>query len=100
MIENAMTLNEARLLCKEYEFMQGRSLDNKDVVVECVTISPADDINKWIFLHHYGTTHDTDKALDFYKVPFFDVIFITRCGEGHLSYITLNSFNNQHRKPS
>jgi hypothetical protein len=95
MINNALTLNEAKYLCDAYRYMQGMKLwDDKEVFVERVAISPADDINKWIFLHHYGSGLDAEQALDFYKVPYFDVVLITRCAEGVLSYVGLRTYND------
>lgn len=76
-----MNRYKARELSEQYQHLVGSPFmftNNDWDNIECVTISPYDEINKWVFIHHYKDEGCPKKALEFYKVPFYDVILIAR----------------------
>lgn len=94
MIENAMSRTEAKEVCGQNLNLVGKPLvmgEEQQGIIECVAIAPADDINKWIFLQRYAESHDADASLDFYHVPYFDVVVIVRDANGKLRYYDLQS---------
>lgn len=90
-VKNALTLNEAIYICSQYRHYAGKRVmtNMMEAEVVCVAVSPADDINKWIFLQRYIETLNAGKALEFYKVPYYDVILIVKAPTGSLSYIAI-----------
>jgi hypothetical protein len=91
-----LTRAEAGEALREWQPMEGMPFyEDGGVlgVIECVAVSPHDTINKWIFLHFYADCRDPGKALNFYKVPFFDVILIIRTVSGQFTYRGLNAYS-------
>ena len=91
-VKNALTLNEALYISTQYKELKGNRImtSSGEAEVVCVAVSPADDINKWIFLQRFIDTSDPEKALDFYKVPYYDVVLIVAYNQGGpLSCISL-----------
>lgn len=94
MIENAMSRTEAKEVCGQNLNLVGKPLvmgEEQHGIIECVAIAPADDINKWIFLQRYTESRDAEASLDFYHVPYFDVVVIVRDTHGKLRYYDLES---------
>ncbi len=90
-VKNSLTFNEAMYICSQYRHLEGKKImtNGAEAGIICVAISPADDINKWIFLQRFIETSDAAKALEFYKVPYYDVILITQVPGGTLSYTAI-----------
>lgn len=62
-------------------------------LIECVAVSPFDDVNKWHFLQEYTNCRHPVKALAFYKPTFFDVILILQIdGEKDLSFEDIRTY--------
>lgn len=79
--------------CKHIEgqsFYEGGAMLGK---VECVAVSPHDAVNKWLFIHFYADCRNPLRALDFYSVPFYDVILIIRTTDDRLTYRNLDSYH-------
>lgn len=94
MIENAMSRSEAKEVCGQNLNLVGKPLvvgEEEQGIIECVAVSPADDINKWIFLQRYAECRDAEASLDFYHVPYFDVVLIVRDSAGKLRYYDLQA---------
>ena len=74
------TLQEAEQLCKEYQYLVGQKFSSdSNLVIECVTITPFDEINKKRFLILYFLFNNAESALNQeYKGFLFDVIVIGR----------------------
>jgi hypothetical protein len=89
--KNALTLREAMYICGQYAHLSGKRMmaASKEVEVICAAVSPADDINKWIFLQRFIEISDPVTALEFYKVPYYDVILITKLPDSTLSYTAI-----------
>lgn len=87
--KNALTLNEAAYISSKYQHLKGKKIMTVkgEAEIAGVAISPADEINKWIFLQRFIETDDPATALEFYKVPYYDVVLITRTAGAPLSYI-------------
>jgi len=90
-VKDALTLNEATYMCGQYQHMLGEKVatGKGEAIVVCVAVAPADDINKWIFLQRFIETADAAGALEFYKVPYYDVVLIAQAGGAPLSCISL-----------
>jgi hypothetical protein len=97
--------SEAASTALEYGWLQGQVYYEADQplgTIQCVAVAPHDAINKWLFLHYYADCKDPLKALDFYNVPFYDVILVIESGfDGGLTYRNLGDYlrthNRQHR---
>ncbi len=77
------SLEEAELLCKEYQHLVGQpfSGDSK-LMIECVTVTPFDEGNKKRFLIFYFLFNNAESALSQeYKGLLFDIIVIARSME-------------------
>lgn len=91
MIENALSLREAKKLCAAYQHLVGKEVHGGAgrSVIESVAVVPFDDINKWIFLEYFIEHKDVSKAMDFYKVPYYDVALIVRDKQNKAGYIEI-----------
>lgn len=80
-------------LCNTYQHIRGTAFAGPPRgIVECVAVAPFDNINKFIFLEFYKESGDPMKALEFYKFPYYDVIFIIRSSvTGELFFGNLES---------
>lgn len=74
------TLQEAELLCNEYQYLVGRKFSpTSDLTIECVTVTPFDEINKKRFLIFYFLFNNAESALtQEYRGFLFDVLVIAR----------------------
>ena len=77
--------------------MQGQPFYKDGVqwgIIECVAVSPYDDINKWIFLQFYKDYKCPKKALEYYGVPYFDVLLLAQSigRAGEYLYQSVNSY--------
>ena len=93
MIENSLTLKDARALCVAHQHLVGSTVvsDKGNLKIECVTISPMDDINKHIFLERYKDYKNPDRAIEFYSVPFYDVLMLAKDKNDTLHYFNLRN---------
>jgi len=97
MEEQSFSFEQARSICSMYRHLVGTSFQTGStqwLPIECVAISPHDDINKWLFVSFYQDTKDQVKALSFYKPPYYDVIVIARSARNvsELTFEDLRSF--------
>lgn len=72
---------QAEKVCKDFQHLLGKPLDARADLCEPVSqivIAPLDDLNKWIFIEQLAETNDWEKALSFYKPPYYDVILVAR----------------------
>jgi hypothetical protein len=100
MRELSLTLNEATAVCSDYQHLVGRALTTEPTdfsIIECVTIAPHDEVNKWIFANHYFQGEAPQEALGFYACPFYDVILLARYKSDNekVLYIDLHSYLKQ-----
>jgi hypothetical protein len=74
------SLPEAEALCREHQFLVGRSFAaDSNAVIECVTISPFDEISRKRFLIYYFLFNNAESALSHeYKGLLYDIIVIAR----------------------
>lgn len=77
------SLPEAEKLCQEYQFVVGQSFaSDSNAVIECVTITPFDEISKKRFLIYYFLFNNAESALAHeYKGLLYDIIVIARSVE-------------------
>lgn len=94
-INDAYTKDEANDICEHYTYLIGTSyieeLKTKGII-ECVTIAPYDDLNKWIFFQSYLENRDPVKAIKYYQVPFFDVILIVLPDNGPRFFKSIRNY--------
>ncbi len=72
---------QATAVCNEYQYLKGELYDidpQADILIEQVTVSPFDDVNKFIFISEYRREPDAAKALELYGGTLFDVLVIGR----------------------
>jgi hypothetical protein len=105
MLKMPYTFYQAQELCEKLQYLVGQAFDvSTDYysAVECVAISPFDNLSKKSFLLNYLLCTDAEKSLwDDYKGPFFDVVVIARVAENALdliqediaTWIKRNNFN-------
>ena len=74
------SLEEAEQMCKEYQHLVGQPFaDSSDLIVECVTVTPFDEVNKKRFLIFYFLFNNAESALSHeYQGLLFDIIVIGR----------------------
>jgi hypothetical protein len=74
------SLAEAEKLCREYQFLVGRSFaSDSDAVIECVTVTPFDEISRKRFLIFYFLFNNAQSALSHeYKGLLYDILVIAR----------------------
>jgi hypothetical protein len=90
-----LTKGQASDLCQLHQHLNEQNIvhNGKSYFVDKVVVAPYDDINKWIFLHHYRETKHAVHALSFYHVPFYDVILIVQQQkDSTLNYIDLKAY--------
>ena len=74
------SLDEARKLCTEYEYLVGQSFaKDNDAVIECLIICPYDEASKKRFLIFYFLLNDAEMALSHGGQSMnYDVLVIAR----------------------
>lgn len=79
-VSAAFTRSQANAVCKGYQHLVGTEYTGNEFTgtIECVCVAPFDDVNKYIFMEFYRDCRNAEKALEFYLVPFFDVVVIIR----------------------
>jgi len=83
MIENSMSMAEARRECERYQHLVGRMMHGKRGRITKVVVAPMDEINKHMFFERYQETGCEIQALGFYQVPYYDIMIIyDREGKG------------------
>src|SRR4051812_47732813 len=77
------SLSEAEKLCRDHQFLVGKSFSSgSNAVIECVTISPFDEISRKRFLIYYFLFNNAESALSHeYKGLLYDIIVIARSVE-------------------
>ncbi len=80
LIFKPLTLRQARAICKDFQTLIGRSFDQTMHWdnIECVAVTPYDEINKWIFACNYAEMKCPELALDYYAGHFYGVSVIAR----------------------
>lgn len=100
----SITFPEAKRLSEEHEHLIGSTFQLKDrlMAVQQIVPSPLDEINKFIFFHFLLESGSAKQALDYYRVPFYDVIVIYRNAlDGtQPAYMPLRRFLDQHQPAS
>ncbi len=90
------TRRTAEAICRKYCHLDKQPYIIKGVtegMIECVAVSPFDDVNKWHFLNEYKSCNHLVKALEFYKPSFFDVILILQIdGEEELRFEDIRTY--------
>lgn len=79
MTNKPFTLLQASALAKRFRSLTGKIFcneKNKGTFIECVTIAPYDEINKWMFVQFYAEYRSLHKALAFYAYPYYDVLVL------------------------
>ncbi len=74
------SLKEAQQLCCDYQYLEGQPFENgSNSIIERVTITPFDEINKQRFLIFYFLFNNAESALaQDYRGLLFDVLVIAR----------------------
>lgn len=81
MAREALSRSEAEKLSEQYQYLVGEqfSTNNDDkYVIDCVTIAPFDDINRYIFMLQYREGFSLADAISQYEGCLFDVVVLTR----------------------
>jgi hypothetical protein len=89
-LKESYTMSEALAIRDIYQHLAGMPyVENGEPKgqITNVVISPFDEINKWVFLQHYMESWNADKALEYYKAPFYDVILIISVPELPIFYV-------------
>ncbi len=78
------SLSEAENICKEFQSLAGQRFNAEtDATIDCITVSPFDQINKNRFIIYYLLFDDAQIALQQdYQGLLFDVIAIAGSKEG------------------
>ncbi|HXS35163.1 MAG TPA: hypothetical protein VN721_00570 [Flavipsychrobacter sp.] len=97
MEHKALTLIEAKAICKDFQHLVGKEFDKSGTVIECVIVSPLDDINKWIFSQYYLEKRNNVEALKYYSGPYYDILIIAsiKAGDKTCKYKDLRSYLNE-----
>lgn len=75
------TKEQARRVRDQYKHLEGQEYLENDAgigTIECVAITPYDDVNRYIFFEYYLDCLNPLKALEYYYGPFYDVAFVVR----------------------
>lgn len=99
MREQSLTYAEAKALCANYQHLVGHALTTEPTdfsIIECVTIAPCDDVNKWIVAHNFMECGHPAENTDVHHYPFYDVILLARYkSDNSILYTDLRSYLNQ-----
>src|SRR3954469_813137 len=78
MEKTSFTLLQAEAICRQYQHLVNKRLyDDKDWLIDCVAVAPADSLNQWLFAHSYMDFGCPIAARSFYKHNAYDVIVIS-----------------------
>jgi hypothetical protein len=95
-IISSFTKRKAEAICRAYQYLDKQPYVIDGITtgfIECVAVSPFDNVNKWYFLHEYTSCKHPVKALEFYKTIFFDVLLILKMdGEEDLSFEDIREY--------
>ncbi len=74
------TLLEAEKICKDHQYLIGKKFSpTSDLIIESVTVTPYDEVNKKRFLIFYFLFNNAESALSHeYRGFLFDIIVIGR----------------------
>lgn len=76
-----LTLPQAEKLSDDFQYLKGQVFNNEYALaatIEAVTVTPYDDINKYIFVLAYREHGNAEEALKLYKGPLYDVMVLGR----------------------
>lgn len=76
-----LTLPQAEKLRDDFEYLKGQVFNNEYALaatIESVTVTPYDDVNKYIFVLAYREHGNAEEALKLYKGPLYDVMILGR----------------------
>lgn len=79
MIKQPFSLQQATALCARFRSLAGKRFfdgNDKGNIIECVSIAPFDEINKWMFVQFYAECRCPNKALAYYQYPFYDILVL------------------------
>src|SRR5688572_32284132 len=99
MREPSLTYAEAKDLCANYQHLVGHALTTEPTdfsIIECVTIAPCDDVNKWIVAHNFMDGGHPSENPEMSRYPFYDVILLARYrSDNSILYTDLDSYLQQ-----
>lgn len=81
MKENSLTLNEANIICHEYQHIVGQLFcgEYRELgTIEAVVVAPSGKLDKWAFAKYYQRYNNANQALSFYTGNTYDVVLIGR----------------------
>ena len=88
------TREQAEMICYQYQSLVGMPCNN-DIrntgTIECVTVAPFDNLNKWFFIYLYEESGEPEASLSFYESAQYDVILISRIN-GEITFKDLRSY--------
>ncbi|MCD6062720.1 MAG: hypothetical protein K0R82_631 [Flavipsychrobacter sp.] len=95
----SLTFAEAKDLCANYQHLVGHTLTTEPTdfsIIECVTIAPGDDVNKWMIAHDYMERGLTPECAERGPYPYYDVILLARYkSDNSVLYTDLRSYLQQ-----
>jgi hypothetical protein len=95
-IVTSFTKRKAEAICRAYQYLDKQPYTINGVttgLIECVAVSPFDNVNKWYFVHEYTSCRHPVKALEFYKTIFFDVLLVLNIdGEDELTFEDIREY--------
>lgn len=91
------TLSEAGKIVTEYSHLIGHAYDNDSATIDCIAITPFDDVNKNRFILYYLLFNDAEIALSQdYAGEEFDVLIISGSQEhGQLMYENIATWHTK-----
>jgi hypothetical protein len=103
MKHEALTLQEAKALCNDFQHIIGRPYTESTSwsPVISVVVAPYEDINKWIFSRYYAEGRNAMNALSFYKEHTYDVLVFSASASNPkwLTYTDLRSYLAENKIP-
>jgi hypothetical protein len=100
MAKHPMSKTEAENFCHAFQYLVNSKFSaDPDTIqrIECVAVSPFDDVNKYIFIKQYNGCHQAEEALEIYGGQLFDVVIITRVISQNVEFIykSLDEYLNE-----
>ena len=100
MAKYPMSKAQAEHFCHAYQHLVNSKFSvDPDTIqrVECVAVSPFDEVNKYIFIKQYKSCQQAGEALEIYGGQLFDVVVITRVVSQNVEFIykDLNEYLNE-----
>ena len=94
MKRKSLSLIQAKAICRDFQHLVGKEFDENGKIIECIAVSPYDDINKWIFSQYFLEKRNCIDALKYYAGPYYDVLVIAapQLGDKICTYTDLSSY--------